>query len=80
MCCVTEHDGAVSRLVFCLHSNAESRDDLEASRWPLEFVEALELIWSMGRLNIKHMFLQVYDLYGLERVKRKFQKAGELVG
>lgn len=27
-------------LVFCLHSNAEWRDDLEASRRPLEFVEA----------------------------------------
>lgn len=55
---VTEHDGTVLLLGSCLHGNAESRDNLEASRRPLEFAEAqdnveetekqdgLELIWS----------------------------------
>lgn len=38
---ITEHDGTVSLLDSCLHGNAESGDNLEASRRPLDFVEAL---------------------------------------
>lgn len=55
---ITEHDGTVLLLDSCLHGNAESGDNLEASRRPLEFAEAqdnveetekqdgLESIWS----------------------------------
>lgn len=41
---ITEHDGTVSLLDSCLHGNAESGDNLEASRRPLDFVEALNSV------------------------------------
>lgn len=41
---ITEHDGTVSLLYSCLHGNAESGDNLEASRRPLDFVEALRSV------------------------------------
>lgn len=41
---IIEHDGTVSLLDSCLHGNAESGDNLEASRWRLDFVEALNSV------------------------------------
>lgn len=41
---ITEHDGTVSLLDSCLHGNAEPGDNLEASRRPLDFVEALNSV------------------------------------